>query len=512
MTDQDCSCLMETAPWRVSRRWAATGSAERPSVVTHSTRTFPTTSRRTTDADDDESRRDPGPDRSEAEGGEGEGGGQQSEAETNFLTEEDMRNFDQLPATPTQQECRLLWAGLLEIQDEEAMRADTEEALASNASAMPTRLRLASRHLCRVRRLLQGRSTDGLLRLAMALPNLLHGIQETVAEEIEQELHTRRASRGSKRNREDGERSALRKGEDGEEEVEVEDEECELQHDEASMMQSRGKPTPKEEAWRPLTPQEKARLAKVIMTLLEVQKNAEPSLSIMAYIQEPPGPCDCEAGRDIEVSIGELRPAIIRWLRATPMEHVVEAVEVVLGIPGRTHPDPVLMQAAARQLQAETTAGNHPLLDQLLRNWSDSADIGLVEELLRMAMTSTNQAAVQKALSQLRGTRRARYPVEESDHGHQRTLHSVWQGMPAVVGNGTDWLQQSEDPGTLGVRTQLLGLQQAWPDLSREYWRGLKIETAQESGSSTGETEKEIRRTAQPADKESQDEPWQSCP
>ena len=350
-------------------------------------------------ADTDESREEQGPDHTEPEGeeDEGGGGGRQSQAVMNFLTEEDMRNFDQLPSTPTQQECRLLWAGLLEIQDEEAMRADTEEALASNASAMPTRLRLASRHLCRIRRLLQGRSMAGLLRLAMALPNLLSGIQEAVAEEIEQELHTRESCRGSKRSREEGEVSDPHDGEEAEEEVAVEDEECELQ----PMMQSHGRPTPKEESWRPLTPQEKERLAKVVMTLLEVQKNAEPSLSIMACLQAPPGPRDCEAERDIEVSIGELRPAIIRWLRTTLREHVVDAVEVILGIPGRTHPDPILMQAAARQLQAATTVGASLLLDQLLRNWSDSADIGLVEELLRMAVESTNREAVQQALSQL---------------------------------------------------------------------------------------------------------------
>ena len=41
--------------------------------------------------------------------------------EANFLMDEDVANLDRIPATPTAQECRLLWAGLLEIQDEEAM-------------------------------------------------------------------------------------------------------------------------------------------------------------------------------------------------------------------------------------------------------------------------------------------------------------------------------------------------------------------------------------------------------
>ena len=73
--ETETSSLMETAPWRVARRWAATAdsSGSRPTVVTHSTRTFPT-----------------------ARGGEGEqdectgnNGAGEGMAEASFLTEED---------------------------------------------------------------------------------------------------------------------------------------------------------------------------------------------------------------------------------------------------------------------------------------------------------------------------------------------------------------------------------------------------------------------------------------
>ena len=118
---------------------------------------------------------------------------------------------------PTQHECRLLWAGLLEIQDEEAMREDTAAALLQDGGAMPGRVRLAARHRCRVRRLLHGRSTTGLLRLAIALPNLLSGVQEAVAEEIEHVVQSRQTSRGTKRQRADaqGRRTRSRGGRRG---------------------------------------------------------------------------------------------------------------------------------------------------------------------------------------------------------------------------------------------------------------------------------------------------------
>ena len=469
--DQEHFSLMETAPWRVARRWAATGSAEVPAVMTHSTRSFPTSSRRAATGESGEDEEVGGSEGNENADHTEPAHDEVAETENALFTEEDIRHFDQLPATPTPQECRLLWAGLLEIQDEEAMRADTEEALASNASMMPTRPRLASRHLCRVPKLLQARSTTGLLRLATALPSLLNGIQEAVAEEIEQELHTRRDHKGAKRSQEDDDRGDHREGEDGEEEVEVEgDEECEPPRDETSLMQSGGRPTPKEEAWRPLTRSEKERLARVVRKLLGVQANAEPSLSVLAYIRTPTGISACETngdnGSDVEVSIGELRPAILRWLGLTPREHVAEAVEVVLGIPGRTHPEPAVIQTIARQLQLEVAADCDPILDQLLRHWSDSADIGIVEELLRIAAEGANAAAIQTALSQLRSARNARKP-QQALPTNQRTLPSVWQSMPSAAADGTDWLQQSEDPGTLGVRTQLLGLQQAWSDLSQ---------------------------------------------
>ena len=174
------ACFMETAPWRVARRWADTGAASSgpPAMLTHSTRSFPT-------AEEHRAERDRTlPPETEAPSADGMGpdAAHNGESQEAFLTEEDIQNFEQLPTAPTQQECRLLWAGLLELQDEEAMREDTDTALSNGTAALPS----ASRHLCRIRKLIQGRSMTGLARLAVALPCVLQGIQETVAEEIEQ--------------------------------------------------------------------------------------------------------------------------------------------------------------------------------------------------------------------------------------------------------------------------------------------------------------------------------------
>ena len=124
------------------------------------------------------------------------------------------------------------------------------------------------------------------------------------------------------------------------------------------------------------------------------------------------------------------------------------------------------MQAIARQLQAEVSANCDPVLDQLLRHWSDSTDIGIVEEVLKMAASGESKDAVQKALANLRSTSRPTRQ-ERGTGSQQRTLESVWREMMLPPGDGTDWTQEHEDPDTLGVRTQLLGLQEAWPGLEQ---------------------------------------------
>ena len=150
-------------------------------------------------------------------------------------------------------------------------------------------------------------------------------------------LQSRQQARGTKRKRAGGKAACHHEGEEEEEEVEVEVEDDDTQHDrpdddgdpdpaeEVVLMQTgrggiRGRPTAKEEAWRPLNPQEKQRMTDIIeKALLEFRRNAEPSLTVLAYVESPPTLCGCEPesgeDSDMDVSLGELRPALLRWLQ-----------------------------------------------------------------------------------------------------------------------------------------------------------------------------------------------------
>ena len=180
------------------------------------------------------------------------------------------------------------------------------------------------------------------------------------------------------------------------EEVEIEEPGAGETEDATALMQmvqaERDRPTPKEESWRPLTKPEKRRIAKLVRTLLAFQDEAEPSLTVLAFVDDPPAMCGESNGPeqdpDLQVSIGELRPALVRWLWATPRQYVPAAIEVLFAVPGRTYQNQAAAQATARQLQSEVETLNNPLLDQLLRSWSDSSDAGLVEEALRIAKQS----------------------------------------------------------------------------------------------------------------------------
>ena len=119
----------------------------------------------------------------------------------------------------------------------------------------------------------------------------------------------------------------------------------------------------------------------MVRDLLRFQEEAEPSLTVLAFVDDPPAMCEGgtspDEDRDLQVSFGELRPALTRWLWATPRQHVPAAIQVLLEVPGRTHQDQAAVQAAARQLQWDVEPQSNLTLDQLLRSWSDSSDAGL---------------------------------------------------------------------------------------------------------------------------------------
>ena len=117
----------------------------------------------------------------------------------------------------------------------------------------------------------------------------------------------------------------------------------------------------------------------MVKALLAAQTSRKPSLTVLAYIEEP-APQECwEAlveGRDLEVSLGELCPALIVGDTKTALAPSNRGGS---GGAGQDTQRPATVQAIARQLQAEV-ANCDPVLDRLLRHWSDSADIGIVEK------------------------------------------------------------------------------------------------------------------------------------
>ena len=177
--------------------------------------------------------------------------------------------------------------------------------------------------------------------------------------------------------------------------------------------------------------------------------------------------CGCEGGseeeEDLAVSIGEIRPAVLRWLWSTPRQHVPQAIAAVLSIPGCTHPEPARLQSTARQLQTEVEPCQNPVLDQLINSWSDTADIGIVEEILKMAAEGRGREAARQALGMLRNSRKTAGRGENNKQ--HMTLQGAWSTMIPGRANGSNWTQQTENASTLTSRTQLLGLQDEWPDL-----------------------------------------------
>ena len=77
-----------------------------------------------------------------------------------------------------------------------------------------------------------------------------------------------------------------------------------------------------------------------------------------------------------------------------------------MGVPGRSHPEAGASQAAARQLQSAVESDPNPILQQVLRSWSDSTDIRVLEEALKLAAESRSRTAIEKTLDKLRSNRR----------------------------------------------------------------------------------------------------------
>ena len=299
---------METAPWRANKRARVQQrSADVTPTVTESLRIPPTQPPR---VERREAAQLPDP----------------MDVALADETELQEQEEDDVPANPGRGECQAIWASLLDVQDEDQVREGLEQA--SSSSSRPD-MQLAPRHVERVKRIIHGMTTEGIIRVSLNLPHVLSSIQAAINEIIQDALDTRKQKQveSLNLNQEEGDIG----GEDPEEEVRVEDEDCVEEMEENMLMQhdkhlaGRASQDEAKGTTPPLLAEDRERLVALVRRdTLSEQINAEPALTLLALLgEEPanvaPGNCSESEGEGL-ATLPELRPAIRRWYSATPQK------------------------------------------------------------------------------------------------------------------------------------------------------------------------------------------------
>ena len=387
---------------------------------------------------------------------------------------------EDVPANPGRDECHAIWASLLDVQDEDQVREGLERA--SSSSSRPD-MQLAPRHVERVTRIIHGMTTEGIIRMSINLPHLLHGIQAAIGDIIQDalDIRKRRQIAATDPQREDEDIAF----EDQEEEVPVEDEEQRrsreredteenafMQHPKHTEEQKDKKRKPNEAA--PLHAEERARLVQLVRDTLTEQNNAEPALTLLALLGEEP---DClrhsncsageeDSGGEMLTTLPELRPAIRRWYSASPQKFRPRMAATLLRLRGgKLVQDKEAVQRIARAMQNEVGPGASPLMQALLENWNEDTDAGILEQILGSLSNRGESKAAQKALHQIREMRQA--PQNERADVGQQALMQAWDRAVRDPSHSTS-SKDIDDPDTAHVRQQLLGLQEGWPDFGEQ--------------------------------------------
>ena len=81
---------------------------------------------------------------------------------------------EDVPANPGREESHASWAPLLDVQDEDQVTQGMEHP--SSSSSGPD-MQLAPRHVERVTHIIHGMTTEGIIRMSINLPHVLHGVQ-----------------------------------------------------------------------------------------------------------------------------------------------------------------------------------------------------------------------------------------------------------------------------------------------------------------------------------------------
>ena len=163
---------------------------------------------------------------------------------------------------------------------------------------------------------------QGLLLLLMNLQNALTQVQDMLREILERWLPAPDPSHGRLVSPE----GCFEQRPEGEEEEAVEVDEPEGEEEFMAMMQGghnivkTNKAKDAGQIWRPITAEERRELVQMLKDNLEAQRNASPTLFLLAMLQaRMDGACPGgESSEEEEVTVGQLRPGLIRWLSTTP--------------------------------------------------------------------------------------------------------------------------------------------------------------------------------------------------
>ncbi|CAE7256224.1 unnamed protein product [Symbiodinium pilosum] len=129
---------------------------------------------------------------------------------------------------------------------------------------------------------------------------------------------------------------------------------------------------------------------------LELQPHPEATLLLLAQLgARPPDGCSngsAESSDNEEISVGTLRPGLVRLLWTSPSNLVPTVLAEVLALPGKPHEDPGHAQRTARNLEQSIPTKEQSEAEKVLfQSWRDESDIGIVQEALKLLASVAHQ-------------------------------------------------------------------------------------------------------------------------
>ena len=178
--------------------------------------------------------------------------------------------------------------------------------------------------------------------------------------------------------------------------------------------------------WGPLSQAVRADLEHFLRRQLELQPHPEATLLLLAQLgARPPDGCSngsAESSDNEEISVGTLRPGLVRLLWTSPSNLVPTVLAEVLALPGKPHEDPGHAQRTARNLEQSIPTKEQSEAEKVLfQSWRDESDIGIVQEALKLLASVAHQPARKEALQAIKAARapKPRRARSKTNHASQ---------------------------------------------------------------------------------------------